>query len=83
MRRVASIDAIRFWGGVTDYKHNELGLADDTDPSSDGIRQIFTNKEQEARVEAQLGPVRPAVRLADDSDRRARRASGAHSAKPR
>jgi iron complex outermembrane recepter protein len=50
----AAIDAIRFWGGVTDYKHNELGLADPNDLSSDGVRQTFTNKEQEARVEAQL-----------------------------
>jgi iron complex outermembrane receptor protein len=50
------IDAIRFWGGVTDYKHSELGLGDDTNPASDGVRQIFTNKEQEARLEAQLVP---------------------------
>ena len=50
------IDTIRFWGGVTDYKHNELGLADDTNLASDGIRQTFTNQEQEARVEAQLVP---------------------------
>ncbi len=50
----AFIDALRFWGGVTDYKHNEIGLADDTDPASDGVRQTFTNQEQEARVEAQL-----------------------------
>ena len=50
------IDTIRFWGGITDYKHNELGLADDTNPASDGVRQIFTNKEQEARVEAQSVP---------------------------
>ena len=53
----AFIDAIRFWGGATDYRHNELGLADDTNPLSDGVRQIFTNKEQEARVEVQLAPV--------------------------
>ena len=52
----ALIDTIRFWGGVTDYKHNELGLADDTNLASDGIRQTFTNQEQEARVEAQLVP---------------------------
>jgi iron complex outermembrane receptor protein len=52
----AVVDAIRFWGGVTDYKHNEIGLADDTNLASDGIRQTFTNKEQEARVEAQLVP---------------------------
>jgi len=50
------IDAIRFWGGVTDYKHNEIGLADPTDLTSAGIRQTFTNKEQEGRVEAQLAP---------------------------
>lgn len=52
----AMFDAIRFWGGITDYKHNEIGLADDTNQASDGIRQTFTNKEQEARVEAQLAP---------------------------
>jgi iron complex outermembrane receptor protein len=50
------VDAVRFWGGITDYRHNELGLADDTNPASDGIRQTFTNKEQEARVEAQSIP---------------------------
>jgi len=35
---------------------DELGLADDANPASDGIRQTFTNKEQEARVEAQSVP---------------------------
>ena len=34
-----------------------MGLADDTDPNSDGVRQIFTNKEQEARVKTQFAPV--------------------------
>ena len=52
----AAIDAIRFWGGATDYKHNEIGLADPTNLATDGIRQTFTNKEQEGRVEAQLAP---------------------------
>lgn len=52
----AMIDAIRFWGGVTDYKHNEIGLADPANLASDGIRQTFTNKEHEGRVEAQLAP---------------------------
>ena len=52
----AVIDAIRYWGGVTDYKHNELGLEDPADPSSDTVHQTFTNKEQEGRVEAQLAP---------------------------
>ena len=27
----AAIDAIRFWAGATDYKHNEIGLADTAD----------------------------------------------------
>ena len=52
----STIDAIRFWGGVTDYKHNEIGLADPADLTSAGVRQTFTNKEQEGRVEAQLAP---------------------------
>jgi iron complex outermembrane recepter protein len=50
------VDVVRFWGGLTDYKHNELGLGDDTNPASDGIQQTFTNKEQEGRVETQLVP---------------------------
>jgi iron complex outermembrane recepter protein len=52
----AAIDAVRFWAGATDYHHNEIGLADPNDPSSVGIRQTFTNKEQEARVEVQMMP---------------------------
>jgi iron complex outermembrane receptor protein len=50
------VDVIRFWGGVTDYKHNEIGLADPLDLTTDGVRQSFTNKEQEGRVELQLAP---------------------------
>src|SRR5882724_11918864 len=52
----AAIDAVRFWASATDYKHNEIGLADPVDPSTLGIRQTFTNKEQEARVEVQMAP---------------------------
>jgi iron complex outermembrane receptor protein len=52
----AAIDAVRFWASATDYKHNEIGLADPADPSTLGIRQTFTNKEQEARVEVQMAP---------------------------
>ncbi|WP_027535426.1 TonB-dependent receptor [Bradyrhizobium sp. WSM3983] len=51
-----AIDAVRFWAGATDYRHNEIGLADTTDPTTDGVRQTFTNKEQEVRVEVQLMP---------------------------
>ena len=50
------IDAIRFWWGYTDYKHNEIGFADAADPATDGVRQTFTNKELEGRVEVQLTP---------------------------
>jgi len=52
----AAIDAVRFWAGATDYKHNEIGFADPLDPTTDGVRQTFTNKEQEGRVEVQLMP---------------------------
>ncbi|MEH2519681.1 iron complex outermembrane receptor protein [Bradyrhizobium sp. AZCC 1610] len=52
----AAIDAIRFWAGATDYKHNEIALADPADFSSLGVRQTFTNKEQEGRLEVQMAP---------------------------
>jgi iron complex outermembrane recepter protein len=52
----SAIDVIRFWGGVTDYKHNEIGLADPLDFSTLGVRQTFTNKEQEGRIEVTLKP---------------------------
>ena len=52
--RVGSlVDTIRFWLGASDYKHNELGLAD----GIDGIQTTFKNREQEGRVEAQLAPL--------------------------
>ena len=50
----AAIDAIRFWAGATDYRHNEIGLSDPADPTTLGVRQTFTNKEQELRLEVQL-----------------------------
>ena len=52
----AAVDAVRFWAGATDYRHNEIGLADPADLSTDGVRQTFTNKEQEARLEVQMAP---------------------------
>ena len=52
----SAIDAIRYWGGFTDYKHNEIGLSDPADFASTGVQQTFINKEQEGRVEAQLAP---------------------------
>jgi iron complex outermembrane receptor protein len=51
-----AIEAVRFWAGATDYKHNEIGLADPADPFSLGVRQTFTNREQEGRLEVQLTP---------------------------
>jgi iron complex outermembrane receptor protein len=54
--QAGGIDAVRFWFGATDYKHNEIGLLDPADPSTDGVRQTFTNKEQEGRLEVQLLP---------------------------
>lgn len=53
----SAVDAVRFWLGYTDYKHNEIGLADPADASTDGIRQSFTNKEFEGRGEIQFAPV--------------------------
>jgi iron complex outermembrane recepter protein len=50
--QAGGIDAIRFWFGHTDYKHNELA----NEGGFDGIQQTFTNKEQEGRVEFQLMP---------------------------
>jgi iron complex outermembrane receptor protein len=44
------IDAIRFWLGATDYKHDEIN-------DNDGVAATFKNKEQEARIEVQLAPV--------------------------
>jgi iron complex outermembrane receptor protein len=52
----SAIDVIRFWGGVTDYKHNEIGLEDPLDFNTLGVRQTFTNKEQEGRIEVTLKP---------------------------
>jgi iron complex outermembrane receptor protein len=53
----AAIDVIRFWAGATDYKHNEIGRSDPVDFSTDGVRQTFTNREQEGRVEVQFAPL--------------------------
>ena len=48
----SAIDAIRFWLGTSDYKHNELA----NENGFDGIQQTFTNKTHEGRVEVQLAP---------------------------
>ena len=50
------IDAVRFWYGFTDYKHQEIGLEDPLDLASTIVHQTFTNKEHEGRAEVQLLP---------------------------
>lgn len=50
------IDAIRFWAGTTNYKHNEIGLSDPANLGSAAIQQTFLNREHEGRVEMQLSP---------------------------
>ena len=70
------IEAIRFWFGHTDYKHNELA----NEGGFDGIQQTFTNKEQEGRVEVQLLPFDLRFAHADDRARRAGHAPAAERA---
>jgi iron complex outermembrane receptor protein len=54
----SGIEAIRFWLGASNYRHNELALDEDR---IDGVRATFKNQEQEARVEAQHVPVPTAL----------------------
>jgi iron complex outermembrane receptor protein len=46
------VDAVRFWAGATDYKHDELA----NEGGFDGVQQTFTNKAQEGRLEVQFAP---------------------------
>ena len=77
-----AVDAVRFWLGYTDYKHNEIGLADPADFTTDGVRQTFTNKELEGRTEVQFAPVKLGIRRAHHRGRRAVLAPEAHRAEP-
>ena len=52
-----AIDAVRFWAGATNYRHNELGLSRRARSHHRRRRQTFTNKEQEGRLEVQLLPM--------------------------
>jgi len=56
VRWLAASTRCAFGSARHDYKHNEIGLADPADLSTLGVRQTFTNKEQEGRVEVQLMP---------------------------
>ncbi|OYU89919.1 MAG: TonB-dependent receptor [Bradyrhizobiaceae bacterium PARB1] len=51
----AAIEAIRFWAGATNYKHDEIGL-EEGGTGAPHVHQTFTNKEQEGRVEVQMMP---------------------------
>jgi iron complex outermembrane receptor protein len=51
------LEAIRFWFGATDYQHNEV---DGLGPGA-VIGSTFLNKLYEARVEAQLQPVKTSL----------------------
>ena len=61
--RNAGIEAIRFWLGATDYRHNEVVSEEDVDELGDpiGRRDIigtrFTNREREGRLEIQHLPI--------------------------
>jgi iron complex outermembrane receptor protein len=55
--RGSGIDAVRFWFGASDYKHDELAIHDPGVDDEFEVGSTFTNKEQEARVEIQHVPV--------------------------
>ena len=49
------IEAVRFWLGGSNYRHDESGI--DGDTGIDGIRATFKNREFEGRAELQHVPV--------------------------
>lgn len=55
------IDAIRFWFGASDYRHNELAIHDPGVDDEFEVGSRFTNKEQEARIEIQHVPLATAL----------------------
>ena len=72
----SAIDAIRFWFGATDYKHDEIA-------NEGGFERRAADLHQQGAGRPRRGPahaVRPALGHADHRDRRAGRASAAHGA---
>ena len=65
-----------FLGRRHRLQHNEIGLADPVDLSTLGVRQTFTNKEQEGRVEVQLSPFNVALCRHHHGGRRCRPGTG-------
>ncbi len=57
--RVFGVEAIRFWFGASDYKHNELAKHDGGDEFELGSQ--FKNNEEEGRIEIQHMPVTTAI----------------------
>ena len=55
------LEAVRFWFGASDYKHDELAIHDPGVDNEFEVGSTFTNKEQEARVEIQHVPVGTAL----------------------
>jgi len=55
------IDALRFWFGASEYRHNELAIHEPGVDDAFEVGSRFTNKEQEARVEIQHVPVGTAL----------------------
>src|SRR5262245_35725331 len=49
-----AIAAVRYWGGYTDYKHDEIGL---NDLGLDQINATFKNRESEGKIEVESMPV--------------------------
>jgi len=51
------VDAVRYWLGAVDYKHDEKAVHD----GIDGVASTFRNREQEGRFEVQLAPLATAL----------------------
>jgi len=50
----AAIDAVRYWAGFTEYKHDEIGL---NELGFEQIAATFRNTEKEGKVEVQFMPM--------------------------
>ena len=78
----AAIDAVRFWAGATDYKHNEIGLADPADLIDiRGAADLYEQRAGRPRRSA-VGAVQLALRRPHHRRRRAGVASGPDGAEP-
>jgi iron complex outermembrane receptor protein len=53
----SAIDAVRFWIGAVEYRHDEIGLGEN---GADGIQATFNNHAQEAKTEVKFMPMHTA-----------------------